>query len=223
MPYYGIIACLMIACALLSACVHPPVIVSDLTPQAAIRAHQPPDVPPDVLDRLTVVDVQYYDFHGVLRQGQIVIHKALAQDIRRIFAVIRDSRFPVESALPVAHPARLAKYPPYGMAPDNNSSGYCWRSVTSGNKASYHALGLALDINPDLNPYIKGDLVIPTGATYDPARPGTLTPDSPVVRTLKSLGWVWGGDWGDTPRIDYMHFEKVPPEDAAWVRRYRPD
>jgi hypothetical protein len=54
---------------------------------------------------------------------------------------------------------------------------------------------------------MKGELVRPEGAVYDPARPGTITGDSFIVKFLKERGWTWGGDW--TSLKDYQHFEKV--------------
>jgi hypothetical protein len=35
-----------------------------------------------------------------------------------------------------------------------------------------HALGMAIDINPHINPYIKGELILSPGATYDNIQPG---------------------------------------------------
>ncbi|MFH1245830.1 MAG: M15 family metallopeptidase [Candidatus Omnitrophota bacterium] len=40
------------------------------------------------------------------------------------------------------------------------------------------------------------------------SKPGTLTPDGPIVETFLRLGWTWGGN-GNTLK-DYQHFEKVP-------------
>lgn len=209
---------LLAACAPRAAV---PVVDSALTPAQAIYAFQPPDTPADVQRQLAVVEVRYYGFDRELHQGQVVAHRALAQDIREVFAVILASRFPVESVLPVAHPD-LQHKAPFGLTPHtNNTSAYAWRSAVGSHSVSLHGLGLAIDINPRQNPYVKGDLVIPPGADYDPSRPGTLTPDSPVVRAFKGLGWEWGGDWAAQGKLDFMHFQKVPPELAPWVAGYR--
>jgi hypothetical protein len=194
---------------------------SALTREQAIFANQPPGAPADVLQQLVLVDVRYYGFDQQLRQGQVVAHQALAQDVRDVFEVICASRFPVESVLPIAHPD-LQRKAPYGLSPHtNNTSAFAWRPAVGSQAVSLHGLGLAIDINPRQNPYQKGDLVIPPGATYDPSRPGALTPDSPVVRAFKSLGWEWGGDWAAQGKLDYMHFQKVPPELESWVAGYR--
>jgi len=194
---------------------------SALTPEQAIHANQPPDVLPEVQDCLVVVDVRHHGYDGRIHQGQVVIHAALADDVRKAFDVILQSGFPVESVLPIAHPAIVAKAPPYGLSPDtNNSSGYVWRPMAAGKALSLHALGLALDINPRRNPYIKGDLVLPPGAAYNATQPGTLTAGSPVVRAFKALGWEWGGDW-NAGKVDYMHFQKIPAGLQTWVASHR--
>lgn len=195
------------------------IIDSALTPQQAIHENQPPDAPKDVLRQLVLIDVRYWGFDGNLHQGQVVVHKALARDVRRIFTKIEQKRFPVESVLPIAHPLILQKGP-YGLSSDtNNTSGYAWRPITGGQSPSLHGLGLAIDINPRLNPYIKGETVIPAGSVYEPSRPGTLTPKSRIVQYFKQRGWTWGGGWAD--RADSMHFQKVPKGLEAWVKGYR--
>lgn len=208
------LVCLLPACA-------PVVVDSELTPEQAIRANQPPGTPEDVLRRLTVVNVRYYGFDHRLHQGQIVVLQAVAGDIRQVFAVIRDSRFPVESVLPVAHPLNQLKGP-FGLSPDTgNTSAFAWRPRVGENDVSLHGLGLAVDINPRLNPYRKGTVLLPPGASYDPSRPGTLTSDCPVVRAFRLLGWEWGGDWANQGKIDYMHFQKIPGELEQWVKEHR--
>jgi len=193
-----------------SGCARKVVVESNLNADQAIFQNQPPDVSAEVLSHLCIVDVRSYGFDGKLHQGQIVIHKELAPDIRDIFDVILKEHFPVESVLPVSHPAIVAKGP-YGLSPDtNNTSGYVWRPIVGAQSLSMHALGMAVDINPRLNPYRKGEVVLPPGATYEVSIPGTLTPNSRVVMAFKERGWEWGGDWTGG-KVDYMHFQKIPP------------
>jgi hypothetical protein len=193
---------------------------SSLTNDQGIYSNQPPDVIQNIQKNLVVVPVRYHGMDGRIHQGQVVIHKALENDIRTIFDVIKRKRFPVESVLPIAHPV-IQKKGPYGLSSDtNNTSGYVWRPIVNSRKLSMHALGLAIDINPRLNPYIKGDLVLPAGSTYDPSTPGTFAADSPIVRAFKKLGWEWGGDWTQGA-IDYMHFQKIPPNLKDWVKEHR--
>lgn len=194
---------------------------STLLGNDAIYTNQPPDVIADVQEHLGVVSVRYYGPNGRVHQGQIVVNKELEDDIRTVFDVIKRSRFPVESVLPIAH-SEIQKKAKYGLSPDtNNTSGYVWRPIVDSRRLSLHALGLAVDINPRKNPYIKGALILPPGATYDPTDPETLLPDSPVVMAFKRLGWEWGGDWKGA-KVDYMHFQKIPSNLKEWAKKYRP-
>jgi len=199
----------------LSAGCAPAVIDSRLTDEEAILAHQPPGVPSDVLARLVVVNVRYHAPDGRLHQGQIVVNEAVADEVRAAFEVIRLAHYPVESVLPLAHPAILVKGP-YGLSPDTgNSSGFAWRPGAGTGRLSLHSLGLAVDINPRHNPYVRGDRVLPPGARWDPADPLALRPGSPVVLAFKRMGWQWGGDW--PAYKDRMHFQKLPQMLRAWA------
>jgi hypothetical protein len=69
-----------------------------------------------------------------------------------------------------------------------------------------HANGLAIDINPKQNPYVKNGKSIPAGSEYKLNNMGTIEPDSKIVKVFKEKGWVWGGDWKSLK--DYQHFQK---------------
>jgi hypothetical protein len=57
--------------------------------------------PAHVVAQMELIDVQYYGFAGELRQGQIVVHRDLAEEVREIFEEIRESRFPIEMVVPI--------------------------------------------------------------------------------------------------------------------------
>ena len=93
---------------------------------------------------------------------------------------------------------------------DNNSSAFCFRSITGKPQAvSNHGLGIAIDINTRLNPYIKGDIIAPLNAKKHIDRslnePGMIHPNDAVVKAFKGRGFTWGGDWNNVK--DYQHFE----------------
>jgi hypothetical protein len=72
---------------------------------------------------------------------------------------------------------------------------------------SKHAEGLAIDINPFLNPVIYADgKISPSGAKRDVNIAGTFHSEHPVVKKFKELGWKWGGDFNSFK--DYHHFAK---------------
>jgi hypothetical protein len=77
---------------------------------------------------------------------------------------------------------------------------------------SHHALGLAIDLNPVQNPWVRGERVDPeAGRAYlDRARQctGMIVDPGPVVATFRAHGWYWGGDFDDSR--DYHHFSRLP-------------
>lgn len=98
------------------------------------------------------------------------------------------------------------------MAADN-SSGFNYREKTGGGSLSNHAYGRAIDINTFENPYIKGNLILPPAANYNPNIAGIFTMAHPLVKLMQNLGWDWGGN--RTNLKDYRHFEKPLKKEQA--------
>lgn len=71
----------------------------------------------------------------------------------------------------------------------NVAGGYSCRATVSGSRCSNHAYGLAVDFNPEQNPYGQERI--------------TDMPDE-FVNLFRDEGWGWGGDW--TSVSDAMHF-----------------
>ncbi len=85
--------------------------------------------------------------------------------------------------------------------PIKSAGCYNYRN-THGGRLSEHALGTAIDINPDENccVYSDGEKV---GSVYLPYKnPYSVTPE--VVNIFKKYGFCWGGEWTGT--VDHMHF-----------------
>ena len=159
-------------------------------------------IPQSVKNNLSIVDVYYYSFDKKLHKGQIVINKNLVHEVKNIFDEIRKAKFPIQKAIPVVY----YKWSDNASMNDNNTSGFNYRFVKGTKYLSSHSRGIAIDINPKLNPQIKGGKTIPPDATYDPKKPGTVTKNSIVVKIFRKYGWQWGGEWTST--IDYQHFQK---------------
>lgn len=159
--------------------------------------------PDDIKNNLTIVDVYYYSFDWKIHKGQIVIHRLLAKDVLEIFDLILINKFQIAKVIPII---RYSWSDDLSMN-DNNTSSFNYRLVAGTKKISNHAYGLAIDINPKLNPYVQGSRISPEGAKYDSKSPGTILSDSFLVNAFKKRGWTWGGDW--ITRKDYQHFEKI--------------
>jgi hypothetical protein len=188
-----------------------PVIDSAMTEKEAFDGLDP-KCPKEIRQRQRLITVKYYSMDEQIHQGQLVIDADLVHDVKQVFALALKERFPIYSVIPISD-KRFRKEDRWDdelSMEANNTSAFNYREVTGGGRLSNHAYGRAIDINTFLNPYIKGDLVLPHGATYDPKVAGTFTADSPIVREFLRRGWTWGGNW-TSPR-DYQHFEKLPKQ-----------
>lgn len=159
-------------------------------------------IPQSILENLRLVDVYYYGFDEKLHKGQLVVHKDVVLDVIEIFELIRESRFPIGKVVPISK---------YGWSDensmkDNNTSAFNYRFISGSRVISNHAAGLAIDINPALNPYIKNGSSLPENCIYDTTKAGTITAGSQLVKEFKRRDWQWGGDWKSLK--DYQHFEK---------------
>jgi hypothetical protein len=159
-------------------------------------------IPKNILENLRIVDVYYYGFDDKLHKGQLVVHKDVVLNIIEIFEFIRESRFPIDKVVPISK---------YGWSDeksmqDNNTSAFNYRFISGARVISNHASGLAIDINPRFNPYVKNGNSVPVNCVYDTTKAGTISSGSLLVKEFKERGWQWGGDWKSLK--DYQHFEK---------------
>jgi peptidoglycan L-alanyl-D-glutamate endopeptidase CwlK len=160
------------------------------------------NIPQNILENLELINVYYYGFDNRLHKGQLVVHKKVVQDIEEIFKFIQESRFPINKVVPIS----AYDWSDENSTKDNNTSAFNYRFISGTRVISKHAYGLAIDINPLLNPYIKNGTSIPAGSIYDTTKAGTISSGSQLVQEFKSRGWKWGGDWKNLK--DYQHFEK---------------
>jgi hypothetical protein len=165
--------------------------------------------PSETLEVQLLSDVRYISFDGRLHQGQIVVDHRLMHEVQLFFELARKLEFPIEKVAPAVQ---------FGWNDDeimarNVSSGFNYRTIVGTNTVSLHGKGMAFDINPRINPYIRyengSQIVSPQGAVYDTQTPGTLTARHQLVMFMKELGWEWGGNWSpESGRVDYQHFQK---------------
>lgn len=158
------------------------------------------------ISHLAYLTVTHIDFYGKSRIGHIIVANSIAEEVLDIFREIYQAQFPIERI-------RLIDYygadDYYSMA-DNNSVGFNFRYISGTTTLSRHAWGMAIDINPVQNPFIRGDILWPvSGADYmdrTNVREGMILVDDAVYNAFTSRGWIWGGHW--TLPIDYHHFER---------------
>ncbi|MCL2235690.1 MAG: M15 family metallopeptidase [Defluviitaleaceae bacterium] len=158
------------------------------------------------LDFLTYLTISHRDFNGIHRRGHMIVAEEIGQEVLDIFEEIFHAPFPIARMRLIDFYGAMDYY---SMA-DNNSVGFNFRTIAGTNVLSRHAFGMAIDINPVQNPYIRGETILPAaGAMYldrGDVRLGMIVPGDGVYNAFVSRGWIWGGNWA-SPR-DYHHFER---------------
>lgn len=158
-------------------------------------------------DDLRYLQVLHVGFDGVIHIGELIVNKLIAEEVLSIFREIYDIGFPIEKIKIISHYNHSDEL----SMEDNNTSAFNFRQITNGDTLSKHAIGLAIDINPAVNPYIKSNTILPTNAIpyIDRSQDalGLIKKDDSIYEIFKKYGWIWGGDW--TSLKDYQHFEKT--------------
>jgi len=167
-------------------------------------------IPQDIWQAQVAIDVRYINFVGVIRSGTIEVNQAVHHDVEAFFEHALSLGFPIE----LVASASYCEWDDERLMRDNISSGFNYRTIVGKTTLSPHAYGMAFDINPRRNPYIRyedgNEIVAPSGATWDPSQPGTLNAKHPLVKLMLDRGWEWGGNWGVADgRVDYQHFVKL--------------
>lgn len=168
-----------------------------------LHASWRPGCPLDV-DLLRAVDVTHWGSDGKTHTGRMIVASNLAEDVVEIMEALFAAGFPIEGMEPVdAYDGDDDR----SMAANNTSAFNC-RAVTGGSSWSEHSYGRAIDVNPLVNPYVRGGTVLPPeGARYADRsldESGMIHGGDVVVDTFAAHGWVWGGTWS-SPK-DYQHF-----------------
>lgn len=161
---------------------------------------------PVPLEDLRLLEIAHFDFAGAVGQGELVVHHDVADDVAAVFRTLFAVEYPIE---------RMELVDVYGgddtaSMEANNTSAFNCRTVAGTSKWSEHAYGRAIDINPLVNPYVRGGYVSPAaGAPYvdrSVAHMGLITSGGEVVEAFSSIGWEWGGNWSSAK--DYQHFSQ---------------
>ncbi len=161
---------------------------------------------------LNYLHVMHYNFEGEAVEGEIICNAAIAQDLTEIFYELYIAEYQIEKI------TLIDNYSGDDTASmeDNNTSCFNYRTVDGTDKLSKHALGLAIDINPFYNPYVRytkdgGQLVSPEGSESYADRtssfPYKIDTEDLCYRLFIEHGFTWGGNWNSSK--DYQHFQKV--------------
>lgn len=159
---------------------------------------------------LRYLRLSHYNMEGEVLQGELICHKAIAADLLAIFRELYYAKYPIE---------RMVLIDEYDADDEasmraNNSSAFNFRYISGTKRLSKHSRGMAIDINPLYNPYVRHrggrTLVSPAnGKAYvDRSKdfPYKIVKGDLCYRLFKEHGFSWGGDWKNSK--DYQHFEK---------------
>lgn len=157
-----------------------------------------PEGCPIPLGELRYVRVRHWTEDGRELSGELVCHALIADDLCAIFEELYRVRYPI-------HSVRLID--DFGADDEasvaaNNTSAFCYRTVAGTRVLSFHAKGLAIDINPKDNPVAKPS--VRGGAI--PNLPHVINERDACYKAFRKRGFSWGGHWHRLK--DYQHFER---------------
>jgi len=165
-----------------------------------------PGCPAGGREALRLLHVRHWRTDGTVGEGEMVVAARVADTVIEIFGDLYRDGFVVE---------RMERVDAYGgndgrsMRANNTSALNC-RPIAGTTRWSQHSYGLAIDLNPLWNPWVRGSRVDPPEGAQWASRteigPGMTIRGGPAVRAFTARGWGWGGSWGGTK--DYQHFSE---------------
>ncbi len=159
---------------------------------------------------LRYLQVSHWDYDKKTHQGELICNRIIADKLVAIFRELYQHHYPIQQIrLPDEYDANDEQ-----QMRANNTSCFCYRVVSGTQKLSYHARGLAVDINPLYNPYVRyrkngTRIVEPANATAYANRNGQflykIEKGDLCYQLFIRHGFTWGGAWKTMK--DYQHFE----------------
>jgi len=159
---------------------------------------------------LRYLKVLHWDYDEKAHEGELVCNSLIADKLLAIFRELYAHHYPIQRI-------RLAdEYDADDerQMQDNNTSCFCYRNVPDTKKLSYHARGLAIDINTLYNPYVRyrkdGSMIVQpkNGKPYVDRKKSyryKIVEGDLCHRLFLKHGFIWGGSWHTMK--DYQHFE----------------
>ena len=162
---------------------------------------------PISFDDLSYLKLTYYGFDEKTHIGEMIVNKDVAEEVVEIFKELYMEKYPIE---------KIKLIDEYNASDelsmkDNNSSSFCYRTVSGTDVISNHGKGVAIDINPLYNPHVNTSTnKVSPDTAYDYVNRNTVVKGMIVKgdacdNAFIKRGWSWGGNWRNP---DYQHFEK---------------
>ena len=167
------------------------------------------------LDELRYLKMLHVNFDGDYQVGEMIVNEDVASDVLEIFEILCDEGYEIYSMYLIddfwaGDPDDSDWY----SIDANNTSAFCYRTATGSGNLSKHALGRAIEINPQQNPYVTYDSDGDAHYSHDNASDyvyDRYTGDHMITiydrayELFTDYGWTWGGNWS-SPK-DYQHFQ----------------
>ena len=165
-------------------------------------------------DDLRYLRMLHRNAEGRPQRGEMIVNAAIADKVLHIFRRLYEAGYRIE---------RMVLIDEYDADEEksmnaNNTSAFNFRFMTgSRTRISYHERGLAIDLNPLYNPYVKRRSdgkyhVEPSKGrpyAFDRATrkdiPYRIDRNDLAYKLFTNAGFRWGGNWRTLK--DYQHFE----------------
>lgn len=187
-------------------------------------------------DDLSYLTIPYYDFEGNVQEGHMIVNAQLADEVLLIFQELYNIKYPIQRMELIDNFSGsnhlIGADLDYASIEANNTSAFNDRVTVDvnsvGTQPSLHATGQAIDINPQINPYITEDRTSahPNAQKYntnrdtkegwtDVEKAACITMDSEIYEIFTKYGWKWLGNANNTG--DTQHFYKDDLSNVATI------
>lgn len=165
-------------------------------------------------DDLRYIKLIHYNFNHQVQVGELIVNKSVADKTVSIFKQLYSAEYEIEKMyLPDRYWTGDGNETDTASCDDNNTSAFFYRVVDGSSKLSKHARGLAIDINPQQNPYVdyrsgQPECIHENALAYIDRTTGlahVITEDDLCYKLFTQNGYKWGGAWKNIK--DYQHFE----------------
>ena len=169
------------------------------------------------LSDLRYLKMLHINFDGDYQVGEMIVNKSVAGEVLEIFEILCAEGYQIHSMYLIDNYwAGDGESSDWYSIDDNNTSCFCYRPATGSGNLSKHALGKAIDINPQQNPYVTYNSDGSPKYSHDNASKyvsnrssdtaHVITTSDRAYELFTERGWTWGGSW-NSPK-DYQHFQK---------------
>ena len=161
-------------------------------------------------EQLRYLRMLYYGFDDKTHVGEMIVNVSIAEDIKDIFYLLYQEKYQIERMVLVDE---YQADDVLSMAA-NNTSSFNYRKIDGMSVMSKHSRGMAVDVNPKQNPYVRiinGEVNCQpqSGEIYmdrEKDFPHKIDHEDLCYCLFRTYGFTWGGDWEDMK--DYQHFQK---------------